>query len=246
MRRALFYNEKDGARMNRLLLVEDDVAISEMVQTYFTNEGFTVVPAFTGQEAIQRFADDTYDLVLLDLMLPELNGMDFLLTLRKTSYVPVIILSAKDSESDKAVGLGFGADDYITKPFSMIELLARVKAAIRRTTQYKKATLPDVPAIVRIHEIEMDLQSFIVKKKDQVIHLTSKEWKLLKLFVENPKKVMTKEQIYYSVWEDHYYGDDHVINVHISRLREKIEDDPAKPMYIKTVWGIGYKLGDVK
>ncbi|WP_285804124.1 response regulator transcription factor [Alkalicoccobacillus plakortidis] len=232
--------------MERILLVEDDVAISDMVRSYLTNEGFKVDPVFTGKEAINRFISNSYDLVLLDLMLPEINGMDFLQTLRQNSFVPVIITSAKDGEADKALGLGFGADDYITKPFSMIELLARVKAAIRRSTQYKESTQPEVPAILTIHEIEMDIHNFIVKKNGQEMSLTSKEWNILKLFFENPKKVMTKEQIYHSVWDDHYYGDDHVINVHISRLREKIEDDPTKPEYVKTVWGIGYKLGEFK
>ncbi len=232
--------------MQKILLVEDDKAISEMVQTYLTNEGFTIVPVFTGQEAVTQFKEEPFDLVLLDIMLPELNGMDFLLALRKKSYIPVIIMSAKDSESDKALGLGFGADDYLTKPFSMIELLARVKAAIRRSTLYTNVDEPDSSTRLSIHEIEMNLETFIVKKGDHELTLTSKEWKILKLFFEHPKRVMTKEQIYHSVWDDHYYGDDHVINVHISRLREKIEDDPTKPMYIKTVWGIGYKLGEFK
>ncbi|MDQ0207495.1 response regulator transcription factor [Alkalicoccobacillus murimartini] len=232
--------------MERLLLVEDDVAISDMVRTYLTKEGFKVDPVFTGKEAIQRFENDSYDLVLLDLMLPEMSGMDFLQVIRQNSFVPVIIMSAKDGEADKAVGLGFGADDYITKPFSMIELLARVKAVIRRSTQYKATTHQEVPVLITIHDLQMDVDNFIVKKSGHEISLTSKEWKILKLFFENPKKVMTKEQIYHSVWDDHYYGDDHVINVHMSRLREKIEDDPAKPLYIKTVWGIGYKLGEFK
>ncbi|TSB47800.1 response regulator transcription factor [Alkalicoccobacillus porphyridii] len=230
--------------MERILLVEDDLAISDMVRTFLIKEGFKVDAVFTGKEASNRFANDSYDLVLLDLMLPEINGMDFLQALRQNSYVPVIIISAKDGEADKAIGLGFGADDYMTKPFSMIELLARVKAAIRRSTQYKVPSQEEASPMIYIHELEMDLHNFIVKKNGLEINLTSKEWKILKLFLENPKKVMTKEQIYHSVWEDHYYGDDHVINVHMSRLREKIEDDPAKPKYIKTVWGIGYKLGE--
>ncbi|MEN0644910.1 response regulator transcription factor [Alkalicoccobacillus gibsonii] len=231
--------------MGQILLVEDDRAISDMVRTYLVNEGFQVVTAFTGTEAVKKMRQKPYDLVLLDLMLPELNGMDVLQQLREKSYTPVIIMSAKDGDADKALGLGFGADDYVTKPFSMIELVARVKAVIRRSTTYQEGG-EQTPSVLRVHELEMDLDGLVVRKNEDEISLTSKEWKILKLLLENQKRVLTKEQIYQAVWDDHYYGDEHVINVHVSRLREKIEDDLAKPAYIKTVWGIGYKLGEFK
>ncbi|MEK4566425.1 response regulator transcription factor [Alkalihalobacillus sp. FSL R5-0424] len=231
--------------MGQILLVEDDRAISDMVRTYLVNEGFRVNTAFTGTEAVMKMRQESYDLVLLDLMLPELNGMDVLQQLREKSYTPVIIMSAKDGDADKALGLGFGADDYVTKPFSMIELVARVKAVIRRSTTYQESD-EQTPSVLRVHELEMDLDGLVVRKNGDEISLTSKEWKILKLLLENQKRVLTKEQIYQAVWDDHYYGDEHVINVHVSRLREKIEDDLAKPAYIKTVWGIGYKLGEFK
>jgi DNA-binding response OmpR family regulator len=194
--------------------------------------------------AESTFKGTHYDLVLLDLMLPKVNGMEFLQMVRAKSYIPVIIISAKDSDVDKALGLGLGADDYITKPFSMVELVARVKASIRRSTQYIINQKELKPSIIKVHEMELDRDNHRVLKKGIEINLTSKEWKILQLFFENQKKVFTKEQIYRSVWGDDYYGDENIINVHMSRLREKIEDFPSKPSYIKTLWGIGYKLGE--
>lgn len=227
-----------------LLLVEDDRSIGEMVSSYLSKEGYRVAHATDGEEAVRLFRQNEYDLVLLDLMLPKLNGMDFLKMIRERSRVPVLILSAKDSDVDKALGLGFGADDYIAKPFSMIELAARVKAAIRRATEYSGGESRGRSSLVRLHELAIDLDNFGLTKLGREIKLTSKEWSILKLFVTNPKRVFTKEQIYRSVWGDDYYGDENIINVHMSRLRDKIEDQPSSPQYIKTIWGIGYRLGE--
>ncbi|WP_425484689.1 response regulator transcription factor [Kroppenstedtia pulmonis] len=213
-----------------------------MVGDFLTKECFHVVRVFDGMEAMQMFRRDSFDLILLDLMLPKLNGIDFLKMVREQSVVPVMILSAKDSDAEKALGLGFGADDYLVKPFSMIELTARVKAAIRRATQYSDGENKE--SIICVHEITMDTENFIIRKKDKEIKLTSTEWKILKLLFTNPKRTFTKEQIYHLVWNDAYYGDANIINVHIRRLREKIEDHPSHPQYIKTLWGIGYRLGE--
>jgi DNA-binding response OmpR family regulator len=228
----------------RILLVEDDRSISEMVEAYLTLEGFHIVHAADGEEALRLFSQETYDLVLLDVMLPKLSGIDFLKKIREHSLLPVLILSAKDGDVDKALGLGFGADDYLAKPFSMIELLARVKAVIRRATQYSGVREQAVASVLRVHELTIDTDNIDVSKRGKSIKLTSKEWQIIKLLTMNPTKVFTKEQIYRSVWNDDYFGDENVINVHISRLREKIEDDPSSPQYIKTLWGIGYKLGE--
>ena len=228
-----------------ILLVEDDLAISDMVKRYLHNEGFNVECVFDGKTAGQMFKEKRYDLILLDIMLPELSGMDVLQSIRTTSYIPVIIMSAKDTEIDKALGLGFGADDYITKPFSMIELAARVKAAIRRSTQYAdKSREESKPSRMKVYELELDKENHRVWKNGLEINLTATEWKILLLFFSNQRKVFTMEQIYRSVWSDDYFGDDNVINVHMRRLREKIEDNPSDPIYIKTIWGIGYKLGE--
>ncbi len=229
--------------MQRILLIEDDNSISEMVDHYLTKEGFEVVLAFDGEEGVRLFQQGNYDVILLDIMLPKLNGMDFLKLIREQSKVPVLMISAKDGDVDKALGLGFGADDYIAKPFSMIELTARIKAAIRRATQYS-ASEPANQKLVRIHELTIDIENVSVQKNGEPLQLTSTEWKMLTLFVTNPKKVFTKEQIYRSVWNEDYFGDQNIINVHMRRLREKIEDDPSSPQYIKTLWGIGYKLGE--
>lgn len=235
---------KGGFDMNAsILLVEDDHSISEMVENYLTKEGFQVHCAYDGDEARQRLQQEVFDLILLDIMLPKLNGIELLKLLRENSTIPVLILSAKDSEVDKALGLGFGADDYMTKPFSMIELVARIRASIRRATQYS-GKIEDVPTPIHIHEMTMNPENFQVYKNGEEIKLTSKEWAILKLFFTNPKRVYTKEQIYQAVWQDVYYGDENIINVHMRRLREKIEDDPSSPKYIQTLWGIGYRLGE--
>lgn len=229
---------------NKILLIEDDVSISEMVKDYLTKEGFVVTPAFDGEEGISFFLKGSFDLILLDLMLPKLDGMEFMKIIREKNVIPILIMSAKDSDIDKALGLGFGADDYISKPFSMIELSARVKALIRRATKYSTTDKKEDKNIIIIDNLMVDLDNFSVINNGKNIRLTSKEFDILRLFITNPKRVFTKAQIYNFIWEDDYFGDENVINVHMRRLREKIEDNPSDPKYIKTLWGIGYKLGD--
>ncbi|MBO9129500.1 response regulator transcription factor [Bacillus sp. 165] len=226
------------------MLVEDDPAIAEMVVHYMQKEGFEVIHALDGEEALRLFGEESFDLILLDLMLPNLNGMDFLKLVREKSYIPIVIVSAKDSDIDKALGLGFGADDYLTKPYSLIELSARIKAALRRVTEYSPPNKEEETVLIHTHEVTLDIKNFQVKKQGREIKLTAKEFQILKLFMMNPKRAFSKEQIYRTVWKDEYHGDENAINVHISRLREKIEDDPSSPRYVKTVWGIGYKLGE--
>ncbi|NBJ69331.1 MULTISPECIES: response regulator transcription factor [Clostridia] len=228
----------------KILLVEDDPSISEMVTNFLVKEGFFVIHASDGKDAMDLFAQQTFDLVLLDLMLPKRSGMECLQRMRNQSLVPVLIISAKDSDVDKALSLGFGADDYLVKPFSVIELLARVKASIRRATEYSKQEEKRKQEIIQIHELRIDIDNFQLTKNGITIKLTNKEWEILKLLIQHPTKVFTKEQIYRSIWKEEYYKDENVINVHMSRLREKIEDDPAKPKYIETLWGIGYRLGE--
>ncbi|CAI6084359.1 Transcriptional regulatory protein WalR [Paenibacillus sp. JJ-100] len=230
---------------HRLLLVEDDRSISEMVGPYLEKEGFDLTYAYDGLEAERLFieAKPGFDLIILDLMLPQRSGMDVLQTIRASSLVPVLILSAKDGEVDKALGLGFGADDYLSKPFSLIELTARIKACIRRanyTVQTAEVATQDQR--IMIGELVVNMETYEVERDGQPIKLTSKEFGILKLLVTHPGKVFTKAQIYASVWNDHYYGDENIINVHMRRLREKLEADPSAPRYIKTLWGIGYKL----
>jgi|UPI0004BBA465 DNA-binding response OmpR family regulator len=231
--------------LNKILLVEDDMEISTMLKNFLETENFEVVTAFDGESACSKFLSDTFSLVLLDLMIPKMSGMEVMARIRESHTVPIIILSAKDTDSDKTLGLGLGADDYITKPFSVTEVAARIKANIRRSTQYSAGSEP-TGQILKKGGLVMDLNGYSVMKDGSRIELTSKEFEILKLLLQNPRKVYTKEQIYSLVWNDAYLGDENAVNVHISRLRNKIEDTPRKPQYVVTVWGIGYKLGDVR
>ncbi|WP_002145476.1 response regulator transcription factor [Bacillus cereus] len=225
---------------HHILLVEDDISIQEMVETYLIKEGFQVTIASDGEEGVNVFLKGSFDLIILDIMMPKLDGLEVVRIIREKSAVPILMMSAKDTDVDKAVGLGLGADDYICKPFSMIELAARVKAAIRRSTKYSAVESKD--EAIQIGDLIIDPINFTVEKKGRQLKLTLKEFEILKLFVKNQNRVFTKAQIYTLVWNEEYYGDDNVINVHMRRLREKIESDPSNPEYIKTLWGIGYKL----
>lgn len=228
----------------KILLVEDETAISDMLRDFLATENYEIVQAFDGESACEKFFSDEYSLVLLDLMIPKVNGMEVMRRIRENSTVPIIIVSARDTDSDKTLGLGLGADDYITKPFSVTEMLARIKANIRRTTEYTREAVPQ--SVLARGRLVMDLGAYSVQKDGIPIELTAKEFDILKLLMKNPRKVYTKEQIYSFVWKDAYIGDENAVNVHISRLRNKIEDNPREPHYIVTVWGIGYKLGDGK
>lgn len=230
--------------MDKILLVEDDVEISTMLKDFLTMEGFGVVTALDGKSACERFFSDRFSLVLLDLMISKMSGMEVMRRIRDADTVPIIILSAKDTDSDKTLGLGLGADDYITKPFYVTEVLARIKANIRRNTQYAAGAAEQQP-VLRRGGLVMELVQHSVTKGGDKVELTSKEFEILRSFLQDPRKVYTKEQIYSLVWKDAYMGDENAVNVHISRLRNKIEDEPRKPRYVITVWGIGYKLGDV-
>lgn len=231
--------------MHNILLVEDDVEIRTMLKNFLETEQFRVITASDGESACERFFSEQFQLVLLDLMIPKLNGMAVMGKIREHSTVPIIILSAKDTDSDKTLGLGLGADDYITKPFSVTEVLARIKANIRRSTQYA-AVAARPQTILESGALVMNLEDYSVTKNGNKIELTAKEFEILKLLLQNPEKVYTKAQIYTLVWNDAYLGDENAVNVHISRLRNKIEDNPREPKYVITVWGIGYKAGEIK
>jgi len=234
--------------VQHILLVEDDSSIVEMVHNHLSKEGFIVTSAMDGEEGVSKFRSGAYDLIIIDIMMPKMDGLEVIKWIRAKSHIPIIIMSAKDGDIDKALGLGFGADDYLAKPFSLIELSARVKAAIRRATKYMSdaqeselALGSNATSIVTCGTLRIDLNNFAVEKNGEGIKLTSKEFEILKLFVTNPGRVFTKAQLYGFVWNNDYYGDENVINVHIRRLREKIEDQPSEPRYLKTLWGIGYK-----
>lgn len=230
---------------SKILIVEDDKSINKMVSESLTKEGYAVTSVFDGEEALKVLDNEKdFDLILLDLMLPKIEGIECLRVIRLDSLVPILIMSAKDEDVDKAIGLGIGADDYISKPFSMIELVARIKALIRRITHYKKEILNKTNNIIEVGDLVVDVESYSVKKNGDYLKLTATEFSILRLFVTKPNHVYTKSQLYNLVWQDNYVQDMNVINVHIRRLREKVEDDPSNPKYIKTLWGIGYRLGE--
>ncbi|GAB6931989.1 response regulator transcription factor [Calditerricola satsumensis] len=225
-----------------ILVVEDDRDLHRLVATYLRKEGYAVDGAYTGQEALVRARSGSYHLVVLDLMLPDIDGFAVLRDIREASTVPVIILSAKGEEWDKVMGLGIGADDYLTKPFRIAELIARVKAQLRRYLVLNApASAP--PRVMRYGDLELHLDTYEVRVGGKAKPLTAKEYALLKLFLEHPGRVFTKAQLFERVWKEPYLGDDNTVMVHIRRLRAKIEPNPSQPQYIQTVWGIGYKLG---
>ena len=228
--------------MSSILIVEDDIEINNLVAEALKNEMYNIVQSYDGKQALDKF-DDNIKLIILDLMIPCIDGIEVLRRIREKSNIPVIILSAKDDECDRIVGLSMGADDYIVKPFSIKELMARVKAQLRRYTDYNKSYDNNENKFF-YKDLKMDTLSYKVYKNDIEINLRPKEFEILKLFLSNPKRVFTKEQIFQSVWNDEFINADNTVMVHIKRLRSKIEDNPNEPEYILTVWGIGYKLGE--
>jgi len=221
----------------RILVIEDHQMVLQLIDSVLTKEGYSVIKSESGDQGLRAFFQSHYDLVILDLMLPQIQGDEVLREIRKESDVPIIIISAKDTDIDKALLLTLGADDYLTKPFSTIELIARVKAVLRRS----KVIFENPSQIKEIGSLKVDFDNFEAFRDDKPLYLTLKEFLILKLFLTNPNHVFTKEQIYARVWNEPYLENDNVINVHMRRLREKIEEEPSKPTVIKTIWGIGYK-----
>lgn len=226
----------------KILLIEDDKEINELIKNALKKEIFNVDTAYDGSEGIFKYNNNKYNLVLLDLMLPIISGEEVLREIREKSNIPVIILSAKDESLDKILGLSLGADDYVTKPFVVAELIARIKAQLRRFTIFNNQGCTKSNIITEM-DLEINLDTYEVKKNNNLITLTSKEFAILKFLMSNKNKVFTKSQIFNNVWEEEYLSCDSTITVHIRRLREKIEDKPSSPKYIKTIWGIGYKFG---
>ncbi|GAA3690604.1 response regulator transcription factor [Terrabacter ginsenosidimutans] len=224
--------------MSRILIVEDEVSFSDPLSYLLKKEGYDVAVAETGPDGLAEFDKNGADLVLLDLMLPGLSGVDVCRALRQRSTVPVIMLTAKDSEIDKVVGLEIGADDYVTKPYSSRELLARVKAVLRRLAEPEDL----LPATLEAGPVRMDVERHTVSVQGRSASLPLKEFELLEMLLRNSGRVLTRMQLIDRVWGSDYVGDTKTLDVHVKRLRAKIEPDPANPVHIVTVRGLGYKF----
>ncbi len=222
-----------------ILIVEDEQDIRELLELHLSKEGYKIFTAEDGIKALSIFEDEDIDIALLDVMIPKIDGFKVLRKIRETSEIPVIFITAREEECDKILGLGLGADDYVIKPFSPIEIIARVKAQLRRYYKYSNKAHKTGTTI---GELMLDKESCSIYKNNIELALNPKEYRLLEFILENPGKVYTKKQLYEIVWENPYYGDSNTIMVHISHIREKIEADPKNPKYLKTIRGIGYKM----
>jgi two-component system response regulator RegX3 len=224
--------------MTRILVVEDEVSFSDPLSYLLRKEGYEVSVAENGNDALTDFDSAGADLVLLDLMLPGVSGVDVCRALRQRSNVPVIMLTAKDSEIDKVVGLEIGADDYVTKPYSSRELLARIKAVLRRLAEPEDL----LPATIEAGPVRMDVERHVVTVGGAATQLPLKEFELLEMLLRNTGRVLTRMQLIDRVWGSDYVGDTKTLDVHVKRLRAKVEPDPAAPVHIVTVRGLGYKF----
>ena len=221
----------------KILVVDDERLLVKATKFNLEQEGYSVVTAFDGEEAIRLAHDNTIDLILLDLMLPKVDGFTVCRTIRGFSNVPIIMITAKSEDIDKILGLEYGADDYITKPFNIREVTARIKAILRRVNPTPRA---DAGQLLVSGSISLDYNFRRLIMEDRTIELTSKEFDLMELFLKNPGKVYTRENLLDIAWGFDYPGDVRTVDVHIRRLREKVEPNPAEPTYIKTKWGVGY------
>jgi two-component system response regulator RegX3 len=228
----------------KIMIVEDEASFSDALSFLLKQEGYEVVIASDGREALAKFAETKPDFLLLDVMIPEISGTEVCRTIRATSDVPIIMVTAKDAEIDRVVGLELGADDYVTKPYSSRELMARIKAVMRRRSH--EQTTPNEAGILKVGDIRMDLDQHMVTVKGISVSLPLKEFFLLEFLMRNVGKVMTRTQLIDRVWGSDYYGDTKTLDVHIKRLRAKVETDPANPLIIQTIRGLGYKLENPK
>lgn len=226
---------------NLILVVDDEKPIVDIVKLNLIKSGYRVIEAYDGDEAVQKAADEEPDLILLDVMLPKQDGFSVCKKIRETSSVPIIMLTARDEEVDKVLGLELGADDYMTKPFSLRELMARVKANLRRTRFAESDEGKNEPLV--FGDLTIDLDKYEVKKRGKVIELTFREFELLKFLATKSGKIFSRENLLNKVWDYEFYGDVRTVDVTIRRLREKIEDNPSMPTHIMTKRGVGYYFG---
>jgi DNA-binding response OmpR family regulator len=226
--------------MYNILICDDDYDIVSALKIYLSSDDYKTFTAYNGKRAVEIIKENKIHLVLLDIMMPDVDGITAMVEIRKISNVPIILLTAKSEDNDKVLGLNLGADDYITKPFNPVEVLARVKSQLRRYMQLGAETKPK--SVIQIGDIELDDDAKTVTVASEPISLTPIEFDILKLLMQNPGKVYSTKQIYSEVWKDEPYGAENTVAVHIRHIREKIEINPAEPRYFKVVWGQGYKM----
>ena len=227
--------------MTKILIVEDEESVLDPLELLLSKEGFSIITARDGKEALEKFTQTSPDLILLDLMLPEISGTEVCRQIRIKSSVPIIMLTAKDTEVDKVVGLELGADDYIVKPYSKAELVARIKAVLRR--QNSETQVDDL-GVISAGPVNIDIDRHLVRINGDSISMPLKEFELLEFLVRNSGRVLTRAQLIDRVWGSDYFGDTKTLDVHVKRLRAKIETDPANPVYIQTIRGLGYKFAN--
>lgn len=225
-----------------ILIVDDDKDIRNMIKIYLKNENYNVFTAENGEEAIKITDNNKIDLIILDIMMPQMNGTETCMKIREKHKMPIIFLTAKTEDQDKITGLSAGGDDYITKPFNPLELIARVKANIRRVRVFDNIQDKEDTNKIQIENLTIDKDNHQVFIEDKEVHLTKTEFEILRLLAENKGKVFSIEKIYNRVWQDEFFVTDNTVTVHIRKLREKLGDDYKNPKYIKTIWGVGYKV----
>ncbi|AVL00902.1 response regulator YycF [Pediococcus inopinatus] len=226
--------------MQKILVVDDEKPISDIVKFNLTKEGYEVITAYDGEEALEKVEDDSPDLILLDLMLPKIDGLEVARRVRAKHSIPIIMVTAKDSELDKVVGLELGADDYVTKPFSNRELVARVKANLRRQDQLVSAEQENND--IKVGDLDINPDAYAVSRHGDQLDLTHREFELLYYLAQHMGQVMTREHLLQTVWGYDYFGDVRTVDVTVRRLREKIEESPSNPVYLVTRRGVGYYL----
>lgn len=224
-----------------ILIVDDDENIRNLLSIYLENEGFKTIKVDNAKKAIEVIEDENIDLILLDVMLPGLNGLEACMKIRRDKTMPIIMISAKSEDMDKIHGLTSGADDYITKPFNPLELIARVKSQLRRYHNYSQSSI-NSKTIIEIGDLIINTDTRQVWVRNNEVRLTPKEFDILELLSRNKGIVLSIRKIYENVWKEDFFKSDNTVSVHITNLRDKIEADPKNPIYIKTIWGVGYKI----
>ncbi|WP_069188073.1 response regulator transcription factor [Bacillus sp. FJAT-27251] len=225
----------------KILIVDDDKEIRHLISVYLENEGLETTQAETAYEALRLLEKQEFDLIILDIMMPEMDGMEACMKIREERHMPIIMLSAKSEDMDKIQGLTSGADDYLTKPFNPLELIARVKSHLRRYKKYNLQSEGEKNVLI-IGDLRIDTDTRLVYVGEREVRLTPKEFDILELLARNKGIVMSVSKIYESVWKEDFFKSDNTVMVHITKIREKIEEEPKKPIYIKTIWGVGYKI----